>query len=561
MKTLLQLVLLLATASAWGAPGLPYFARSLTALSGGDYFPALTNDLDYYWGMEGTNENNYVTGTVPTLGGTTSLTEGVISNGISCPVSSGGSAQVPDTYWTNQDWTCCGWFKISTWANNDVLMGQYLPGNNVWFVIEDAAAGAIKILWWDKNDVSVLQTRTIQVDVWNFFAIGYSPTNNVCWAQVNGDQRTTSTLGEQLKFVGQPFECGGHFTGAEDEVGIWGRTLSVADVCWLYNNGQGRSFSDLPVPYNAIDVSCLALAPFIAAQPQSVACLTNTVQTFSVSATNVNGSPVFQWRTNNVNLTDGGKWFGTTTSNLWITNDAVLYTNLAVQCVVSNSYWSGSVTSSVAYLNTMADAITNGLLAWWKLDDGGGAVATNVFASGSANLTNSPAWVSGKFGGGLEMNGGNYAIVPASTSTFAAAVTMTAWVKFSQLTNAFSSVFNRLGTYSFQLLCKSDGKLYSGVYAAGAVNYNGGAITLVTNNWYNIVMTYSSSSGLNTYVNNALDGSVAANGALTVESVQFDIGMDDGTPGRILNGIIDDVRIYNRVLNTNEIGHLYYWAP
>jgi hypothetical protein len=82
---------------------------------------------------------------------------------------------------------------------------------------------------------------------------------------------------------------------------------------------------------------------------------------------------------------------------------------------------------------------------------------------------------------------------------------------------------------------------------------------LVTNSWYNIAMTADLDNNINYYVNGGLIGSKKIVGYLTsYEGLSKTIiGSSRFADGQFFNGKIDDIRIYNRVLNDSEINLLY----
>ena len=88
--------------------------------------------------------------------------------------------------------------------------------------------------------------------------------------------------------------------------------------------------------------------------------------------------------------------------------------------------------------------------------------------------------------------------------------------------------------------------------------------TISAGTWYHVCTTINASSYMNTYVNGVLVGSVATvAGAFTVVSGtgspnQLRIGAQTGTSiGYNFKGYIDDVRVYNRVLTSQEVAGLF----
>jgi len=82
-------------------------------------------------------------------------------------------------------------------------------------------------------------------------------------------------------------------------------------------------------------------------------------------------------------------------------------------------------------------------------------------------------------------------------------------------------------------------------------------VTMQKNTWYNIAITHDATT-VKTYINGSLINSTAQT-LSTYNSSEFQIGATKWTDGqnRAFDGLIDDVRIYNRVLDDNEIKSMY----
>lgn len=79
---------------------------------------------------------------------------------------------------------------------------------------------------------------------------------------------------------------------------------------------------------------------------------------------------------------------------------------------------------------------------------------------------------------------------------------------------------------------------------------------LVLGNWYNVVCTFEEGKSLKIYLNGQLKGTViTANPIVYSNNTVLNIGRYAG--GVYFKGIIDDARIYNRALNSDEVLHNY----
>jgi hypothetical protein len=76
---------------------------------------------------------------------------------------------------------------------------------------------------------------------------------------------------------------------------------------------------------------------------------------------------------------------------------------------------------------------------------------------------------------------------------------------------------------------------------------------LVTNNWYYVAGTYDGAYA-RLYINGNFNNQAAGTGSISTSALPLTIG---GGSGINFNGLLDDVRIYNRALSAAEIQALY----
>ena len=182
---------------------------------------------------------------------------------------------------------------------------------------------------------------------------------------------------------------------------------SVAGVYDLYrkdgNASAGTPLVQAEVADGAITTDKLNeqilkyLKPEITTHPQAQTVFADTNATCSVTA---EGKYLtYQWKKDGVDLT------GETNSTLTITDANATLHDGNYSVVVSNDF--GSVESDLTEV-LVKDAILNGLVGWWKFDEGSGTVAYDSSGNGhDGNLTNGPTWVAGKIGGALSFDGVN----------------------------------------------------------------------------------------------------------------------------------------------------------
>ena len=94
-------------------------------------------------------------------------------------------------------------------------------------------------------------------------------------------------------------------------------------------------------------------------------------------------------------------------------------------------------------------------------------------------------------------------------------------------------------------------------------NWNNSVLILDTlnfNEWYFIVTTLKDDT-VKAYVNGILIGADTLNGTIDPDNRPLEIGRDVPGLTEVFNGKIDDLRIYNRALNTDEIDSLFNTLP
>jgi len=220
--------------------------------------------------------------------------------------------------------------------------------------------------------------------------------------------------------------------------------------------------------------------------------------------------------------------------------------------------------------------ITNGLVGLWSFN--GSDVDGNEAHDKSGNenkgtITGDTTRVIGKVGQGLSFDGsGDYVDIADSNITdITGAISVAAWIKTRAITGGNREILLKYqdssamySQYMFQLnnqnvrLRISNGTLYPAVITS--------TNPIQIGNWYHVVGVWdgtTNSGGMKIYINGALNTSAQS----TISSI-WDPG--DGTNYRMFiggdilggyqeyfDGIIDEVRLYNRELSAQEVQRLY----
>lgn len=268
-----------------------------------------------------------------------------------------------------------------------------------------------------------------------------------------------------------------------------------------------------------------------------------------------------------------------TFTSVWVIIDSLPANTSTVYMYYGNpSAPSGQVTS---------DQFTSltGLIGYWSMDDGSGTSVTDSSANtltGTWNGTGSPHWDSGKYGqAGVFYRGAfpnhDFITVPDSnTLDQTTDITVEAWIK-ADVNNVWQGIISKdeysgaipNGTqrgYSFAI--NSDGKFQIRIH--GDVNGTTWKQIISTNaistgTWYHVVFTYNSTN-LTLYINGSSDaGTASSAGSMTTlyaNLARLAIGSLNGGYEQAgvdpyMDGMIDDVRIYNTTRTASQISSDY----
>jgi len=201
-------------------------------------------------------------------------------------------------------------------------------------------------------------------------------------------------------------------------------------------------------------------------------------------------------------------------------------------------------------LTSLCHAADPSLVGWWKLDDASGTVARDASGRGhDGTLRGGPTWVIGRVDGALLFDGVDDCVDVGSVGIRGADErTVLAWVKASTPTIADkTSVFGFVpdgsmeGTY-FDMEVDDKGN-----YVAHICGYQW-ALGAVDTQWHHIAGTYGGGTGcwyLDGQFIDSAEGDIA-----TIDHVKMGARLSSG---RYFPGLLDDVRIYSRVLTETEI--------
>ena len=307
-----------------------------------------------------------------------------------------------------------------------------------------------------------------------------------------------------------------YFNGSIDEVTIFNRSLSAAEIQALYNSSQYTLQRELTG-------------------------LTEQSHTYTAQAVDQGGSRNQSTITFDVDLTYPGINFtNPTPANNTITANNFLLINV-------------STTDTATNISTFID-FDNSLVSWWRFDEGNGSIdymgRNDGVINGDARQVEA-----GYFGKGFVFDGnGDY--VNLGDGVYSGEFTISAWAKANSRIGLYDTIIGS-GDLGIGLILNGDSKwAFFGYLATGNPATSNSVVNF--GSWYHLIGVYDSSGNMSLYVNGVLQDDGANSSSFPSNYYDsLDIGMGSGGSTYPFNGTIDDVMLFNRSLSANEIAALY----
>jgi chitodextrinase len=394
-----------------------------------------------------------------------------------------------------------------------------------------------------------------------------APTNG---ATVSGSITVSANASDNVAVAGVQFKLDGANLGSEvtaspysiswNTTGTVNGSHTLTAVARDTSNNQTTSGSVSVTVNNASDTQ----APTIPANLSATAVSSSQINlTWTASTDNVGVTGYRIYR--------GGTQINTSATNSYSDTGLSPSTNYSYTVAAYDAAGNVSAQSTSASATTQAGG--SGPVGWWKFDETSGTTASD--SSGNNNtgtLVNGPVWTTGKIGGALSFDGVDDYVDAGTSNTFdlsASPFSVSIWTKvhtFSTSGAANRIVIKRTNSNTaWQLNADgpNDNASYPNTFSF-VVQNNGTAVAVVGNGsnllidtWYHVVGVSNGSGTLAIYVNGVLLPTATNANSYnigTLNNLYIGARTDGGTH---FNGLIDDVRIYNRALSAGEVQALY----
>ena len=220
-------------------------------------------------------------------------------------------------------------------------------------------------------------------------------------------------------------------------------------------------------------------------------------------------------------------------------------------------------------------SLTDGLVAYWSFNEGSGDTAYDYSGNSNHGTIYGASWTAaGALGNALVFDGDyDYVLIPNNSSQQMPTnqITVSAWINF----------YEDVGYDQARIICKQQnndrawgleifGETYGGSTgnqlnfhdSSGSASHNSLSTThLNLNQLYHVLVT-DDGGDIKMYINGlVLPSSFSGYGIPSSIDAPIIIGATNPSNRYFFNGIIDEVLIYNRILNLGEISALYAKSP
>ncbi len=342
------------------------------------------------------------------------------------------------------------------------------------------------------------------------------------------------------------------FEGNIDDVRVYNRALSAEEIWRLYQEGLSRKASDPNPADGARGIDPNVILSWTSGE----GALSHDIY-FGTDFGEVNDADIY----------DPNIYMGSQEENYWdvrnyapngLEPDTMFYWR--VDEVGDAIVTKGDVWSFTTYAEPN---IEFGLVARWEFDEGTGDVAYDSIGDNDGTLVNNPVWTAGKINSALDFHGddGVYILPSAGTDSplniYNKDMSISAWVKFRG--GGGTIVARAKALYITYRLGIQENKACINTYTQGPGHWSLYAEQVLdTDVWYHLVGVFNRDEDLGRIY---IDGIKKAEGAMTTDPLSSDaptrIGCRNDTSDFTFDGVIDDVRIYDRVLSDEEIRLLY----
>ncbi|MEV0228470.1 LamG-like jellyroll fold domain-containing protein [Nonomuraea sp. NPDC050786] len=397
------------------------------------------------------------------------------------------------------------------------------------------------------TDQGLSGTASLPLNTWTHVTATYDGTTLRLYT--NGTQVAQKAVTGTIRGDAQPLRIGGsalwgeYFNGLIDDVRVYNRALTPTEI----QNDMNTPIGPAGPPDTQPPTAPGSLA---ATGGQGSAQLSWTASTDNVGVVgyNVHRSTTAGFTPSGANQV--GSTAGTSFTDSGVPAGTYYYKVIAFDAANLSSAASNQATATVT-----APPPNTGLVAAYGMNEGTGTtVADSSGKSNTGTLSNATWSNSGKYGKALSFNGTNaYVNIPDSTTLrLTTGMTLEAWLNPATATGYRTALIKQHASgNAYALWANADNNQPYTEIVTGTDQGLLGTASLPVNTWTHLTATYDGAT-LRLYTNGTQVAQKAVTGTIRGDTQPLRIG-GSALWGEYFNGLIDDVRVYNRALTPTEI--------
>ncbi len=227
-----------------------------------------------------------------------------------------------------------------------------------------------------------------------------------------------------------------------------------------------------------------------------------------------------------------------------------------------------------------ASDVDQGLVAWWQFNEASGSSATENVSKSQDQVLNEHEWVAGVAGNALKFDGFSTVIklAPPEIPAVSGELTVEAWIALQASPWNWVAIVDHESHWreGYFFGVDAEGRLGLQVGVANSWEICQSEEKLPLKQWVHVVGTYDHAQGIRLYMNGKPAGRLPVTGRISIpENTPFQIGRDiENLPPTALirpgasvpalysfDGLIDELRIYNRPLAQTEVESRFESIP
>jgi hypothetical protein len=198
------------------------------------------------------------------------------------------------------------------------------------------------------------------------------------------------------------------------------------------------------------------------------------------------------------------------------------------------------------------DPGTDGLVAHYAFEND----TTDSSGNGlDGTIIGDATFVEGVVGMALDLNGDDYVDCGGIAEfSFADTMTISTWVNIRSRTVAWMAIAAK-GENAWRLAVNNDTTGIHYAFSGGTRGWQAAntATQLAFDEWYHVAATYDTTVGATVYINGVPDASNPDVGGIDTNQFPLLIGENPEATGRLFDGMLDELMIYNKALSEEEV--------